>query len=86
MTNLKEGQPRRQVTDGTTQEGGRTPTTRRGRVFTFWDKYTAGGAPETVAALKRLKGRLLDACDGFGEQNSFVSYLSFLAKVVDTVA
>ncbi len=35
MTNLKEGQPRRQVTDGTTQEGGCTPTTRRGRVFTF---------------------------------------------------
>ncbi len=37
MTSLKEGQPRRQVTDGTTQEGGRTPTTRRG-------KYAAGGA------------------------------------------
>ncbi len=44
MTNLKEGQPRRQVTDGSSQEGVRTPTTRRGRVFTFWGKYTAGGA------------------------------------------
>ena len=43
MTNLKEGQPRRQVTDGSSQEGGRTPTTRRGHVFTFWSKYTAGG-------------------------------------------
>lgn len=38
---------------------------------------------DTDAMLKRLKGRLLDACDGYGEQNGFVSYLRFLANLID---
>ncbi len=38
---------------------------------------------DTRFALNRLKGSLLDACDDYGEQNGFVSYLRFLANLVD---
>lgn len=38
---------------------------------------------DTDAMLERLKGRLLDACDGYGDQNGFVSYLRFLANLID---
>lgn len=38
---------------------------------------------DTGAALERLKGSLLDACGGYGEQNGFVSYLRFLANLID---
>ena len=37
----------------------------------------------TDAVLERLKGHLLDACNRYGEQNGFVSYLRFLANLID---
>lgn len=40
---------------------------------------------DTGAAMALLKGRLLRACDSYGEQNGFVSYLRFLANLIDKV-
>lgn len=39
----------------------------------------------SITALTELSDALRDCCQRYGEQNSFVSYLSFLAKAIDAV-
>ena len=48
---------------------------------------TIGGckSSESLTALSNLSDELKERVKRYGEQNSFVSYLSFLARVVDTV-
>lgn len=40
----------------------------------------------TADALSELRVALLDTCDGYGNQNGFVSYLRFLADLIDKTA
>lgn len=42
-------------------------------------------SPESKARLALLSGSLKERSRSYGAQNGFVSYLSFLAKVIDTV-
>lgn len=42
-------------------------------------------SPATFAAMGSLKGSLEDGAGRYGQQNGFVSYLSFIARAIDSV-
>ena len=39
----------------------------------------------TIEALAQLKGSLSDRAERYGQENSFVSYLSFIARAIDSM-
>ena len=50
------------------------------------DGVRNGASPSTVEALVRLGGALRDRAERYGQENSFVSYLSFIAKAIDSTS
>ncbi|MEQ2811776.1 MAG: Abi family protein [Adlercreutzia equolifaciens] len=50
-----------------------------------FDTIEGQRSSDTKAALVELSGALKDHCQRYGEQNAFVSFLSFLAKTIDAV-
>lgn len=79
-----------------TEKGIKSTKTRRSKlrnrrmqqlVTTLAAFDTIGGykSPESLAALSQLSDALKARAKRYGAQNGFVSYLSFLAKVIDTV-
>ena len=42
-------------------------------------------SPSTIEALVQLGGSLSDRAGRYGQENSFVSYLSFIAKAIDNM-
>lgn len=50
-----------------------------------FDTIEGQRSSDAKAALVELSGALKDHCQRYGEQNAFVSFLSFLAKAIDAV-
>lgn len=49
------------------------------------DEVRADATPFTLASLETLKESLEDRSMRYGQENSFVSYLSFIARIIDSV-
>lgn len=43
----------------------------------------APSSPYSLSSLRQLKGAMNDVCEEYGDQNAFVSYLGFLARLID---
>ena len=50
------------------------------------DGVRNGAPPSTIEALVQLGGALRDRAERYGQENSFVSYLSFIAKAIDSTS
>lgn len=50
------------------------------------DGVRNGASPSTIEALVQLGGALRDRAERYGQENSFVSYLSFIAKAIDSTS
>lgn len=50
-----------------------------------WDSARGDASPSTTEALVQLEGLLRDRTGCYGQENSFVSYLLFIARAIDSM-